>query len=132
MIQRGGGLRLAFETLEGDAILGDGFGQEFQRDLALQLSVFSAVDHTHATTAQFFDDLVMRNGAANQRCGVSHERLMLSGEMRGVNARHGPRCETLAGREPACARRALLVGCALYIRMTNLLRGWRGPWETTV
>jgi hypothetical protein len=41
--------------------------QELERDEAVKASVFRFVHDTHAATAKFFDDAVVRNGLANHR-----------------------------------------------------------------
>ena len=65
MIEGGGGVRFAAETLERLAIFGHFFGKEFQGDGAVQAGVFGFVDHAHAATAEFFENAVVRNGLAN-------------------------------------------------------------------
>ena len=44
--------------------------QEFQRNFAFEARVFGDVDDAHATAAEFFEDRVVRDGAANKRRGV--------------------------------------------------------------
>ena len=44
------------------AILGESFGQEFQRHVAVELGVFGLVHHTHAALAEFFKNAIMGNG----------------------------------------------------------------------
>ena len=65
MIQRGGGLRFALETLEGLRVTGDFVGQELEGDETVQPGVFGLVDHAHAAAAELFDDAVVRYGLAD-------------------------------------------------------------------
>ncbi len=73
MIQRGGGAGLTFETLAGFGftrlrrLVDAKRGEEFQRDHAAQTDVFGLVDHTHATRAERFDDLIAADGGAEER-----------------------------------------------------------------
>jgi hypothetical protein len=66
MIQRGGGARFATEALERLRVFGQFIGEEFQGDEAAEVGVLSLVHHTHAATAELFDDAVMRDGLANE------------------------------------------------------------------
>jgi hypothetical protein len=47
-------------------------GQEFQRNESTQPCVLCLVDHTHAATAEFFEDAVVGEGPADQRVGAWH------------------------------------------------------------
>ena len=64
MIEGGGRLRFPLETFQSLAILGQGLGQELERDKPVQAGVFSLVDHAHAPATQFLEDAVMRNRSA--------------------------------------------------------------------
>ena len=65
MVQRGRGLRFALKTVERLRIARDIFGQEFQRDEAVQARVLGLVDDAHAAAAELFDDAVVRDGLAD-------------------------------------------------------------------
>ncbi len=65
MVQCGRGLGFALETGQGLRVASNIFGQEFQRDKAVQPSVFSLVDHTHPAATEFFHDAVVRDGLAD-------------------------------------------------------------------
>ena len=65
MIQRGGGARFAAESLDRLRVLGNVVGQKFQGYTAAQAGVFGLVDHAHSAAAQFFQDAIVRNRAAN-------------------------------------------------------------------
>ena len=62
MIQGGGRLGLAAETLQGLMILREIVGEEFQSDETAQTGVLGFVDDTHAATAELLHDPVMRDG----------------------------------------------------------------------
>ena len=62
MIQRRSGLRFASEALQGLMVSGYIARQEFQSYEAVQSGVFGLINDTHAATAEFFDDAVMRDG----------------------------------------------------------------------
>src|SRR5882762_364067 len=61
MIQSGGGLGLALEAGESLRIASDFRREEFKGHEAVQLGVFRFVDHAHPATAQFFEDVIVRN-----------------------------------------------------------------------
>ena len=65
MIQRGRSFGLAAKTFECLRIAGEFHGKEFQRDKTIEASVLRFIDHAHTATAEFFDDALMRDGAAN-------------------------------------------------------------------
>src|SRR5579863_8342582 len=65
MIQRRGGLRLALETSQGLRIASYFFGQKLQGDETAQPCVFRFVDDTHAATAKFLYDAIVRDGLAD-------------------------------------------------------------------
>ena len=77
MIQRRGGLGFALETLKSLLILHDAVRKEFQGNETMQLGVFSFVDDTHASAAEFFDDVKMCDGAADEGRGIRHVGLIL-------------------------------------------------------
>ena len=68
MVQGRGRSRFAPKSFERLRIMGDIFGQEFERDEAPKLSVFCFVHNTHTAATQFFDDPVMRDRLADE-CG---------------------------------------------------------------
>jgi hypothetical protein len=80
MIQRGGCLRFAFEAAEGLLVASHFVGKKFQRDEALQASVFGFVNYAHASGTEIFDDAVMGDGETNQRRAVRHESAILDCE----------------------------------------------------
>ena len=44
----------------------------FRRDETPKLSVFSLVNHTHPAATKFFDDVVVRDGAADEGLDICH------------------------------------------------------------
>ena len=77
MIQRRGGAGFAAESLDGLGVLGNVVGKKFEGHVAAEARVLGFVDHAHATAAQFFQDAVMGNGAANHRRGIRHRACSL-------------------------------------------------------
>jgi hypothetical protein len=67
MVQGRRGLRLALEAGQSLRIAGHFVRQELERDETVRASVFGFVHDTHAATAEFFEDAVVRNGLANHR-----------------------------------------------------------------
>jgi len=59
MIESGRGFGFAVEAREGMRIGGDIFGEEFERDVAVEARVFGFVHHTHAAVSDFGEDAVM-------------------------------------------------------------------------
>jgi len=72
MIEGGSGLRFALEAGEGLWIEGDFGRKEFEGDKAVQAGVFGFVDNAHATTAEFFEDAVVREDLATEWLGGRH------------------------------------------------------------
>ncbi len=66
MIQRRGGLGFTLEAGQGLRIIGNVVREELQGDKAVQLYVLGFVDHAHAAAAEFLDDVVVRDGLADQ------------------------------------------------------------------
>ena len=73
MVQRGSGAGLAAETLQSLRIARNIFRQEFQSNEAAEFGIFRFVNNAHAPAAQFFQDAVMSNRAANRRLRFRHE-----------------------------------------------------------
>ena len=67
MIQRGSGLRLALEAIEGGGIFGNSGREETSRDEAVQACVFRFVHDSHTAAADFLDDAIVRDGLADER-----------------------------------------------------------------
>jgi hypothetical protein len=65
MIQSRGRLCLALESFERRLVGRSVLREEFQSNLAAELGVFRAIDHTHAPATEFFYDTVMRDRAAD-------------------------------------------------------------------
>ena len=77
MIQSGGGARFAAKAFQRLRISGYIVGQEFQSNKAAKFGVLGLVHDTHPAAAQLLDDAVVRDGLADERCGVRHLALML-------------------------------------------------------
>ncbi len=58
MVERGQHLRFPREALQPLFITRESFGKDFDRDLALQLGVFSAIDLPHAALAERAENAV--------------------------------------------------------------------------
>jgi hypothetical protein len=67
VIDGGRSLRFTLEAVHGCAIAGHVFGQELQRNFTLQLQVFGAVHHAHATAAELLDNAIVRDNLV-QHC----------------------------------------------------------------
>jgi hypothetical protein len=61
------GLCFTLEALKCSWVAGYLFGKELQSNFALQLQVFSTVDHTHPATAELLDDAIVRNNLVQDR-----------------------------------------------------------------
>ena len=61
------GLRLAQESLLGGLVVAPLLRQELQRDESSEPGVAGLVDHTHRAAADAGDDLVVRDGPADER-----------------------------------------------------------------
>jgi hypothetical protein len=64
MIERGQDLRLAFEACEPVGIEHESFGQDFQRDVAIELRVSRPINLTHAARAERGNDFVRPESSA--------------------------------------------------------------------
>ena len=87
MIQSRGRPRFAAKTFEGLCVPGELVGQELLRDKTTQFGVFRLVYDTHAPAAELVDDVVMRDGLADDR----------------------------SAPEPACAQMLVSIGAASQI-----------------
>ena len=67
MVELGEELRLALEAREALPVLGEGRGQDLDRDVALELGVGRAVDLAHAALAELGGDLVGAEAGAGAR-----------------------------------------------------------------
>jgi hypothetical protein len=63
----------AAEAFQGLRVARDVFREKFQRDEAAEFGVFSLVNDAHASTAQFFEHTIVRDGAADRRLRFRHE-----------------------------------------------------------
>jgi hypothetical protein len=52
MVERSQNLSLALKAVQPIGIVSEMVGQEFQRDVALELSISRAINHTHPTFAE--------------------------------------------------------------------------------
>ena len=67
MIERGQDLRLALEAREPIGIEDESFGQDFQRDVAIESGVSRSIDLAHATRAERGNDLVRPESSAGSK-----------------------------------------------------------------
>ena len=74
MIERGCGTSFAAKPLNRLRVLGNVVGKKLQRHTPPQPGVLGVVDHTHTPAAQFVQDAVVRDGAANgeEVSGMAH------------------------------------------------------------
>ena len=75
MVERGEQLGFALEAREPVAIEGEEFGQDFQRDVAIELRVARAIDLAHPACAEPGQNLVAADLPAAERpaCILSHD-----------------------------------------------------------
>ncbi len=62
VIQRGGGARLKEKTIERGGVAGEGVRKEFKRDTAMQVEVFSLIDHPHAAGTKLGKNAIVADG----------------------------------------------------------------------
>ena len=72
MIERGCSARLAAEPFDRLRIVGNVVRKEFQRDAPAEARVLGLVDHAHSPAAQFFQDVVVGDGAADNGGSFRH------------------------------------------------------------
>src|SRR5580700_7407456 len=72
MVQCGCGLRLAPEALEHSLIAGDSFRQELESDKAAKLRILSSEHDAHPATAQFFQNAIVGDRAADWKLVFCH------------------------------------------------------------
>ena len=70
MVERRGRARLAVETFDELAVLGQLYGQELQGDRPAELGVLGLVHHAHAAPTQLFQNPVVGNGLAGHGAGT--------------------------------------------------------------
>ena len=71
VLKRGCGARFAAEALQRLRIATQFLRQELQCDLAAQLQVLGAIDHSHSSAADDGQHPIVGDGSANQGSGVS-------------------------------------------------------------
>src|SRR6266542_2189476 len=67
VIQCRRGLGFALKTSKSLRIASNCLWQEFESNEAMQPRVLGLIHHSHAATAEFFDDLVVRDGLSNHQ-----------------------------------------------------------------
>ena len=87
MIEGGGGLCFALQASERARVVADIFGQEFQRDIAVEAIVFGFVDNAHTAAAETFENAVVRESLAEELVGGGHAGDMLDGGAGGGQSR---------------------------------------------
>jgi hypothetical protein len=100
MIERGGRAGFAAKSLKGLRVLRHILRKKLQSDEAAQLGVFRFVDHAHSTTAEFFDDAVMRDSLTNERVSAGHVPQIL-GWRQDASQRSGTDSRFKSFHEPA-------------------------------
>jgi hypothetical protein len=69
--------------------------QEFQRDETMKADVLGFVNHAHATTAEAFQDAIVRESLVEERIVAGHVQDILGRRKRQVNEDEGTACERL-------------------------------------
>src|ERR1700733_32937 len=72
MIERRCSAAFAAESFDGLPVLGNVVWKEFQSNNATEARVLSLVDYAHSSAAQFFQDAVVRDGAAFDGGSIRH------------------------------------------------------------
>jgi hypothetical protein len=75
----------AFERLR---VVRNIIGQEFEGDKTSEFEILGLVNHAHAASAQFFEDVVVRNGLADHRRKADPDD-----DWRNETRQHGYLCE---------------------------------------
>jgi hypothetical protein len=85
MVEGGGSERFALEPLQRLRILSQVRGEELQGDVPVQPQVLGFVHHTHASAAQQPEDVIVRNGLADQvpPRSIDSSSLLISAANRG-------------------------------------------------
>jgi hypothetical protein len=78
-------LRFTLETREGVGVSRDFWREKLQGNKAVQPGVFRLVDNAHPTTANLFDNTVVRNGLPKKGVSAGHALAMLGFPPRQVN-----------------------------------------------
>ena len=74
MVECRRGLGFAKEAFLGFGVFNDVGAEKLQRDRTLKLGVEGFVDHAHAALAEFFGDLVVRDGETNHAAPLAATR----------------------------------------------------------
>src|SRR5262249_24472507 len=113
MIEGGGRLSFALETLQGLAILGQCFRQELEHDEPTELGVLGLIDHTHPTATQLLKNAVVGNRLANHGFEAGKGKLETrSGTASKANPKEQTRVESQCEIENPKSESAALVYAA--------------------
>ena len=77
VVESGRGARFAAKPLVSLGIVRNVVRQEFQRNTAAEARVFGFVHDAHTSTAQFFQNAIVGNGAAKNRGSICHRRCIV-------------------------------------------------------
>jgi hypothetical protein len=72
MVQSRSGARLAAKPLKSLRVAHNIVWQELQRHEAAELSILGLIHNAHASAAEFFNNAIVRNRAANKGQGIRH------------------------------------------------------------
>ena len=112
VLELGEDLRLALEPREAFGVLGEGLGQDLDRDLALQLRVGRAVDDTHPALAERGGDLVGSEAGAGDEAhdGSRRERRTFSSRSMSARSCGRPAARFIARRSSSATNEASIPG----------------------
>jgi hypothetical protein len=82
VIEGRSGAGLALEALKRLAVLRHFGGKKFQGHAATELGILGFIHHAHATRANLFEDVVMRESLPDKRSRVRHQAHILDGHGR--------------------------------------------------
>ncbi len=72
VIERRGGLSFALESGKSARVIAHILGQEFQRNIATESTIFGFINDSHATSAEFVEHAIVRKGLADELVGADH------------------------------------------------------------
>jgi hypothetical protein len=72
VIERGSGAGLAAESFECLRILCEFFWKKLQRDVPAEIYIFGFIHYSHAASAEFLEDAVVRNSLSDDGREVRH------------------------------------------------------------
>jgi hypothetical protein len=95
VVEGRGSFGFATEAFERLAVGREFLGKKFEGDEAIEAGVLRFVNHTHAATAEAFENAVVGDSGADERTGIGHVAAILGCDAMSVNEQ-----ESLAAQVP--------------------------------